>query len=283
MPIKIPRPMGTAGVASFGEGSFLAMSRAGMQARRVPMLAAQPTTAVDRSGAVVGGIQDGGIISTANPPPRMPRPNMPRLATGGSRQGETSGPPATFRNRQHPVRHRTKIDIGAMIRDIPEIHAEPDPSSRPDSVGLGSRDAASRMPVEPSRVMAATATIHPIGSRSWKPCSLPEGRESDFPMESVLEEIVARKRVEVEKARLVTPIESIKDRIRGARSTSELLPGGGGRSGAEELPDHRGGQAEKPVCRGHSGGFRSGGHRFTLPLRWCGCDLVPHRPPLLRW
>ncbi|MFB0987129.1 MAG: hypothetical protein QMB94_12590, partial [Phycisphaerales bacterium] len=32
-------------------------------------------------------------------------------------------------------------------------------------------------------------------------------------MDSVLEEIIARKRVEVEKARLLTPIESIKGRI----------------------------------------------------------------------
>ena len=32
-------------------------------------------------------------------------------------------------------------------------------------------------------------------------------------MDNVLEEIVARKRIEVEKARALTPIESIKDRI----------------------------------------------------------------------
>ena len=176
------------------------------------MVAVQPIRAKDRSGAAVGGIQDSGIIDVASPPPRMPRPNMPRLATAGSRQGETSGP-VEVRNRQHPVRHRMSIDTGAKIKDIHEIHAAPDPSSRLDSVGLGSRGAASRMSLEPSRVMAAIATIHPIGSRPWKPCSLPEDRESDFPMESVLEEIVARKRVEVEKARLVTPIESIKDRI----------------------------------------------------------------------
>jgi indole-3-glycerol phosphate synthase len=176
------------------------------------MVAAPPIKAMDRSGAVVGGMKDVGINDAASPPPSSPSPNMPRLATGGIRHGEPSVPSGA-RNRQHPVRHSTKIDMGARISDVTEIHSAPEASVAVKSTGLGSMDAASRMPFEPSRVMAATATIHPIGSRLWKPCSFPECRESDFAMESVLEEIVARKRVEVEKARLVTPIASIKDRI----------------------------------------------------------------------
>ena len=63
-------------------------------------MAAQPIRAVDRRGAVVGGIQDGGIIEAARPPPSRARPNMPRLATGGILHGETSGPLGA-RSRQH--------------------------------------------------------------------------------------------------------------------------------------------------------------------------------------
>ena len=148
----------------------------------------------------------------ASPPPSIPSPNRPRLATAGIRHGEPSGPSGA-RSRQHPVRQRTKIDTGARISDITEIHSAPDASVAAESIGLGSMDAASRMPLEPSRVMIATASIDLIGSRPWEPCSSLEFREPDSAMDSVLEEIIARKRVEVEKARLLTPIESIKGRI----------------------------------------------------------------------
>ena len=43
-----------------------------------------------------------------------------------------------------------------------------------EPAGLGSMDAASRMPLEPRRVMIATASIDLIGSRPWEPCSFLE-------------------------------------------------------------------------------------------------------------
>ena len=73
-------------------------------------------------------------------------------------------------------------------------------------------DAASRMSVEPGPVTLAIASP---AAGTWRRTLrlLMHSRVDDSPMDNVLEEIVARKRIEVEKARALTPIESIKDRI----------------------------------------------------------------------